>query len=437
MLISKSRSSNIFTLSLLLVFIFYIRLIYKDIEISNNNNDNIWSIPNLNRNLYDKGIVMCANEENLALMTGLQYIIKKIRNEYLSNIYIEIAHCNEISMNTQSNIINTYKNILFNNICEKSTSLIEKKRLRSWFCKPMALITSSFNESMIIDTDTLWFKNPVDLFESYGYIESGGLFFRDRLLYELKDEINNPNYDQRKGLRYKDVLTFIETHSNMNFKLTPEKAIGLYNSNGISYYWKHGYNNSAPIIRQVQESSVVLMNRNKMPKTIHILSKLIPSFGLGYGDKEIYWISATIANEKFSWEPYIAGIYGDCGEIFHYNPINKYNKDNTNVDPYYLNGEYLVQISNDKDGRGIQEVYSKPVSASNFELFEMGEYFKQTGGRCGACIHMGCQPIPDYVNNEILNYQKYQRINVAEKITNYDRIKKILMNMLTRLLEYI
>ena len=67
----------------------------------------------------------------------------------------------------------------------------------------------------------------------------------------------------------------------------------------------------------------------------------------------------------------------------------------------------------------------------------MGEYFKQTGGRCGACIHMGCQPIPDYVNNEILNYQKYQRINVAEKITNYDRIKKILMNILTRLLEYI
>ena len=129
MLISKSRSSSIFTLSLLLVFMFYLRLIYKDIEISNNNDNNIWSIPNLNRNIYDKGIVMCANEENLGIMTGLQYIIKKIRNEYLSNIYIEIAHCNEISMKTQFNIINSYKYILFNNICEKSSSSIEKKRL--------------------------------------------------------------------------------------------------------------------------------------------------------------------------------------------------------------------------------------------------------------------------------------------------------------------
>jgi len=428
----KSRSSPVFSCLLVLIFVFYLRIIYEDYEIVNEGNTQ-WSVPNLNRNTYDKGIVVCANEDSDAIMTGLRYIIRKVRTTFNSNIYIEIAHCSEISESTQLLIRNSYSNILFNNICEKASTL-QKKRLRGWFCKPMALITSSFNETMVIDTDTLWFKNPVDLFTSYGYVETGGLFFRDRLLYELKDEINNPNYNQRNGLRFKDVLTFIETH-NPNFKLTSDKAIELYNNNGASYYWKHVYNNSSPVLRQMQESSVVIMNRNKMSKTAHIISKILPSFGLGYGDKEIYWIAATIANENYAWEPYIAGIYGDCGEIFHYSPLKKFDQ-GSDVSPYFINAEYLVKISSDKDGRGIQNQISKPVLASNFELFEMGEYFKETGGRCGACARMGCQLVPDYINDEILSYQKYQRENVASKITSMDRIKKNLKSLLSKLLEY-
>jgi len=434
-MISSKRSSTVFNCLLLLIFVFYLLIIYKDYEIANDG-DQQWTIPNFHRNIYDKGIAVCANGDSITTMTGLYYIIRKLRTEFKSNIHIEIAHCNEISDKTKQSIRDAYVNILFNNICEKAPT-VQKKRLRGWFCKPMALITSSFNETMVIDADTMWFQNPIDLFNSYGYLDTGALFFRDRLLYELKEEIDNPQYDQRKGLRLKDVLTFIETH-NSQFKLTSDKALELYHNNGAAYFWKHGFNNSAPILRQVQESSVILMNRNKMIKTTHILSKIIPYFGLGYGDKEMYWIAATIANEKVSWEPYIAGIYGDCGQIFHYSPIKKYQQQgNDDVKPYFLNAESLEEISTSKDGRGIQNILSKPVLASNFELFEMGAYFKETGGRCGACERMGCQSVPDYFNNEIMNYQRYQRIHIANKITSFDKITRKLKQLLEKLIDLI
>ena len=60
---------------------------------------------------------------------------------------------------------------------------------------------------------------------------------------------------------------------------------------------------------------MVLFHKSRLPNTLHILQRLLPIFTLGYGDKEIYWIAATIANEPFSFEPYLAGTYGDCGEV--------------------------------------------------------------------------------------------------------------------------
>jgi hypothetical protein len=48
--------------------------------------------------------------------------------------------------------------------------------------------------------------------------------------------------------------------------------------------------------------------------------RLIPDFRIGYGDKEIYWLAATIAREPFSFEPFLCGTYGDCGLMMHYDP---------------------------------------------------------------------------------------------------------------------
>ncbi len=45
------------------------------------------------------------------------------------------------------------------------------------------------------------------------------------------------------------------------------------------------------------------------------MKDVLPTFTVGHGDKELYWIAATIAREAFAWEPFIAGTYGDCGVV--------------------------------------------------------------------------------------------------------------------------
>ncbi|OJJ98294.1 hypothetical protein ASPACDRAFT_31197 [Aspergillus aculeatus ATCC 16872] len=54
--------------------------------------------------------------------------------------------------------------------------------LRGWAAKPFAILLSSFREAIFIDADALFITNPADLFKDPGYVETGALFFKDRLL---------------------------------------------------------------------------------------------------------------------------------------------------------------------------------------------------------------------------------------------------------------
>ena len=53
--------------------------------------------------------------------------------------------------------------------------------LEGWAVKAFAILLSSFQEVIFIDADSLFFINPTLLFDDPIYMESGALFFRDRL----------------------------------------------------------------------------------------------------------------------------------------------------------------------------------------------------------------------------------------------------------------
>ncbi|KAJ6436613.1 F-box domain-containingprotein [Purpureocillium lavendulum] len=55
-------------------------------------------------------------------------------------------------------------------------------KLAGWAAKPFAILYSSFREILFIDSDSLFFRNPELLFNDDGYITTGALFFRDRLI---------------------------------------------------------------------------------------------------------------------------------------------------------------------------------------------------------------------------------------------------------------
>jgi hypothetical protein len=54
-------------------------------------------------------------------------------------------------------------------------------KLRGWAAKPFAILLSTFREVIFIDADSIFLRNPADLFLDEGYKTTGALFFKDRL----------------------------------------------------------------------------------------------------------------------------------------------------------------------------------------------------------------------------------------------------------------
>ncbi|KAJ0123197.1 lpha-mannosyltransferase [Diaporthe amygdali] len=54
--------------------------------------------------------------------------------------------------------------------------------LAGWAIKPFAILLSSFREVIFIDSDSFFFRNPEVMFDDPGYVKTGALFFRDRLI---------------------------------------------------------------------------------------------------------------------------------------------------------------------------------------------------------------------------------------------------------------
>ncbi|KAF4507707.1 hypothetical protein G6O67_004178 [Ophiocordyceps sinensis] len=55
-------------------------------------------------------------------------------------------------------------------------------KLSGWAAKPFAILFSSFRQVIFIDADGLFFRNPERLFDDPGYIKTGALFFKDRVI---------------------------------------------------------------------------------------------------------------------------------------------------------------------------------------------------------------------------------------------------------------
>jgi hypothetical protein len=118
--------------------------------------------------------------------------------------------------------------------------------------------------------------------------------------------------------------------------------------------------------------------------------------------KEIYWIAATIAGDPFSFEPYFAGTYGDCGEVLHFDP-------DVRGDPFFINGQFISEGVR-FEGMGLQAVMSRPVAAlPDMPLPEMGDRDEKTGGNCGGCAAAGgCTKVPTDVTAAIVRQQQFQ-----------------------------
>ena len=220
----------------------------------------------------NKGMVMCVGNDD-GLIAGALHTVQLIRETFKSELPVSINHCSELSKQTEL-LFTQYDFVTVRNMCNKKTKKEERARLKGWFCKTMALISSPFEETMIVDTDVLWFKDPTQLFHAPNYLSTGALFFRDRFLYESASE--------KDGLTMDVVTKFIQTESRQNVIINAETAKILSESNGVNFFWWNAHNSTKyKAIRHVQESSVIILDKSRHPKTLAVLSRLFLTFNLG------------------------------------------------------------------------------------------------------------------------------------------------------------
>ena len=382
----------------------------------------------------DKGYTFCASDDP-AMLTSAKYIINQFRREWKSQYPISVAHCSELSTSATDELHRLHREAVIHEFGANTTAIAaalfetvdicadatpaKKKRLRGWFCKTMALVSAPFRQVMLIDTDVVWLRSPDLLFQTPSYVSTGALFFRDRVLFEedREDEDGRPGGTKSKpgqGLRFNQVKSFIELHARdfsgliVNSTDVARKLLvgGEIAFKSTNYFWRPAVDVKAQKLRHVQESSVVLLNRAKKPRTLRVLRRLLPTFGLGYGDKEIYWIAATIAGEKFAFEPYLAGVYGDCGEVLHFDPTAVVAE---KAAPFFINGQFIAE-GVEIEGKGLQGLMSRSVEASaDATLRALGARDPITGGNCGGCDAAGgCVRVPTDISAAVVRQQQFQ-----------------------------
>lgn len=388
---------------------------------------------------------MCAGNDK-PMVASAMYKIKELRTIWNSSLPVTIAHCHELSHKTIADIRRIHEQSIsqllrsnegrrplldFVDMCVDAP-MAKKERLRGWFCKPAALVMSSYTETLLIDTDTIWFQNPDRLFEAPLYKDTGAMFFRDRAIRFDKD-----NTGQERGVvRLKHVKKFVqeqsailkvkhpgagfepERFSNWDEKLS--ESLYLNGGHGANYVWKSDFDMNATDLAHVQESSAVILDASRLPRTVQAITEFIPTFSIGYGDKEMYWVAATLAGEDFSFEPYLEGLYGDCGVVFHFDPssitreVLKAGQIPTGLPfadmPLYLNGQYAAEKVLYL-GSMMESNMTVPRLATPDRPVEiMGEQYSQrTKAPCGACkMAGGCFDVPPRINRMIYRLQEYQ-----------------------------
>jgi len=300
----------------------------------------------------DRGIVLCSSNK---MIPDVLKMIFQIRHIHKSSMQFAVFHCGEIEQESQDLITRvSWQTVRFFNLCDEpivaGMSLDSARyHLRGFMCKIGAVIRSPFNETMLMDLDVVLFKQPERLFESKQYEATGTLFFRDRVYYETAKS-NFPSWL---------IVSHFERH---NLTVNNKSALPLAYKGGISFFWRSiaRSDKEYPWLSDYGESSVVLIDKRKHPELLSIFELVLRNSDdmMGYGDKENFWIGATMAmiqaNEPFSFEPYLAGQYGDCfGVVMHHDPI-----DGT---PLYINAEYLVEDETTSLGQFVQSEATLPV----------------------------------------------------------------------------
>ncbi|RHZ34212.1 hypothetical protein DYB26_011444, partial [Aphanomyces astaci] len=119
---------------------------------------------------------------------------------------------------------------------------------QNYWLKPLAVLVTSFDEVMLLDVDNLFVRDPAELWTTPLYLDTGTLFFYDRVL-NFNFWLNEAQADGRAYLRI-----FLETFPYTSFGLHPPTNPSQRLQDSMIY---------ARHTAHEQDSSVVLLQKSR------------------------------------------------------------------------------------------------------------------------------------------------------------------------------
>jgi alpha 1,3-mannosyltransferase len=233
-----------------------------------------------------RGIVLSGNDKQAPYFLTSIMSFRKLG----CNLPVEIMYLGENDLNDDWRMkLESIPGVVTRDLSQMVSD--EGWELKGWASKAFALLMSSFREVIYLDADALFFVNPEDLFEDPGYVETGALFFRDRVYSPssrkqwLKDMLPKPISRKAQTSRY---WTGESREQQESGCLVVDK-------------WRHF----------VAMLTVTRMNGPDRDDNAKTGAKGV--YSLFYGDKETFWLGWELAGDTDYW--FNEGAVGNMGVV--------------------------------------------------------------------------------------------------------------------------
>lgn len=190
---------------------------------------------------------------------------------------------------------------------------------RGYQIKVFSLFHTSFSEVLLCDADVIIHQNPELLFDDENYNKTGTYFFKDLEKWQFS-ELNNKRVQRRQKLFYNKFTSasFYLKRKTWLTSLLPAK------SPLFPVEWEYIYSDhrpDSPVKEALQESGVVLMNKEKQKESLRHIYDLNnnhkETYNYIWGDKETFWIGCVMANKPFFFNPTSGYISDETGKLTH------------------------------------------------------------------------------------------------------------------------
>jgi hypothetical protein len=262
--------------------------------------------------MNDKGIVIAVPKKYEKIC------LSNVRNlrQLGCMLPIEIWEAGEEISPVIRNEFTNIENLTFKNVddhCENS------RHWKGFQIKAFMLFHTSFKEVMLCDSDVIVYQNPNLLFEDKHYMETGTYFFKDLEKWQFS-KLDNRWVQLRQKL-------FFNKFTSASFFLQRKKWLTALLPERRPFFpveWDYMYSShipDAPVKEALQESGIVLMNREMHKESIQNIYDLNNNHKETYkyiwGDKETFWIGCVMANKAFYFNQTSGYVSNETGNLTH------------------------------------------------------------------------------------------------------------------------